>query len=62
MRSLLSLDSSEIDRRLGALHDIAGYTYDRDFPHTLRVTVKPQPPSPLPGAGRRPGSWRRAPG
>jgi cell division septal protein FtsQ len=43
-RSLLSLDSSEIDRRLGALHDIAGYTYDRDFPHTLRVTVKPEHP------------------
>jgi len=43
-RSLLSLDSSEVDRRLGALHDIAGYTYDRDFPHTLRVTVKPEHP------------------
>ena len=40
----LALDSSEIDRRLGALHDIAGYTYDRDFPHTLRVTVKPEHP------------------
>jgi cell division protein FtsQ len=42
--SLLALDSSEVARRLGALPDVASASYDRDFPHTLRVVVRPEHP------------------
>src|SRR2546423_12243968 len=40
-RSLLALDQAEIDRRLASLSDVAGVSFDRDFPHTLRVFVTP---------------------
>jgi cell division septal protein FtsQ len=43
-RSLVSLDGSEVERRLDALHDVASFDYDRDFPHTLHVTVRPEHP------------------
>lgn len=42
--SLLSLDAAEVERRLDALPDVASTAYDRDFPHTLRVTVRPEHP------------------
>lgn len=42
--SLLALDSAEIERRLAKLPDVAASGYDRDFPHTLRVTVRPEHP------------------
>jgi len=43
-QTLLSLGGAEIERRLGALPDVAAFSYDRDFPHTLRVTVRPEHP------------------
>jgi cell division septal protein FtsQ len=42
--SLLSLDAAEVERRLGSLALITGFSYDRDFPHTLRVRVRPEHP------------------
>jgi cell division protein FtsQ len=42
--SLLALDSAKIERRLAKLPDVAASGYDRDFPHTLRVTVRPEHP------------------
>jgi cell division protein FtsQ len=42
--SLLSLDSAQVDRRLNALPEISAFSYDRDFPHTLRVTVRAEHP------------------
>jgi cell division protein FtsQ len=37
--SLLRLDGTEVVDRAEALPSIVSATYDRDFPHTLRVTV-----------------------
>jgi cell division protein FtsQ len=42
--SLVALNMNRVDERLEALPEIAGATYDRDFPHTLRVTVRVDPP------------------
>lgn len=41
--SLLAVDGAEINRRLAALTDVATARYDRAFPHTLRVFVRPEP-------------------
>jgi cell division protein FtsQ len=38
--SLVAFDSTDGDRRLAALAIVASATYDRKFPHTLRVSVK----------------------
>lgn len=43
-KSLVTLDSSEVARLLAALPDVAAAGYDRDFPHTLRVMVRPEYP------------------
>ena len=43
-RSLVSFDQGEADRRLAALPEVAAATYDRDFPHTLRVFVRAEEP------------------
>jgi cell division protein FtsQ len=43
-RTLISLDRAEVERRLGALPDVAAWSYDRDFPHTLRVSIRPEHP------------------
>ena len=40
-RSLLKVGSGAIERRLDALADVAAVSFDRDFPHTLRVFVTP---------------------
>jgi cell division protein FtsQ len=53
--SLLALDSAEIERRLVKLPDVAAAGYDRDFPHTLRVTVRPEYPVAV--ARRGPKAW-----
>jgi cell division septal protein FtsQ len=53
--SLLALDGAEVDRRLAALTDVAAATYDRDFPHTLRVVVRPEHPVAI--VRRGPGAW-----
>jgi cell division protein FtsQ len=42
--SLLALDPAEVDRRLAALPEVAAASFDRDFPHTLRVAVRPEHP------------------
>jgi cell division protein FtsQ len=54
-RSLLTLDSTEVERRLAKLPDVAAAGYDRDFPHTLRVTVRPEHPVAV--ARRGPKAW-----
>jgi cell division protein FtsQ len=54
-RSLLALDGAEVERRLGSLSDVAASTYDRDFPHTLRVSVRPEHPVAV--ARRGPQAW-----
>lgn len=43
-KSLLALKGAEIDRRLAPLTVVASATYDRSFPHTLRVVVRPEHP------------------
>jgi cell division septal protein FtsQ len=43
-KSLITLDSAEVARLLAALPDVAAAGYDRDFPHTLRVVVRPEHP------------------
>jgi cell division protein FtsQ len=40
-RSLLALNQGEIEQRLLQLPDVAAVSFDRDFPHTLRVFVTP---------------------
>jgi cell division protein FtsQ len=39
--SLVGLDRGAVENRLSTLPDVAAATVDRDFPHTLRVTVIP---------------------
>lgn len=39
--SLVSLQAAEISRRLQGLPDVAGFSYDRAFPHSLRVFISP---------------------
>ena len=40
-RSLIGLDQAAVERRLAGLPDVAAASFDRDFPHTLRVLVTP---------------------
>lgn len=54
-QSLLTLDSAEIERRLGALPEVASFGYDRDFPHTLRVSIRVEHPVAV--ARRGPKAW-----
>ena len=42
--SLLALNGTQVERRLSALTTVASVRYDRAFPHTLRVTVRPEHP------------------
>jgi len=51
--SLLALEPSDVERRLSALPDVAGASYDRDFPHTLRVTVRAEHPVAVARHGTR---------
>jgi cell division protein FtsQ len=53
--SLLALNGAEIERRLASLTVVASASYDRDFPHTLRVSVKPEYPVALLRHG--PDAW-----
>jgi cell division septal protein FtsQ len=43
-RTLLALDGAEVERHVRALPDVAAFSYDRDFPHTLRVLVRAEHP------------------
>ena len=40
-KSLLAVDSADVQRRLAKLSDVAGVSFDRDFPHTLKLHVTP---------------------
>src|SRR5437868_4762036 len=40
-RSLLALNQRQFERRVAGLSDVARVSFDRDFPHTLRVFVTP---------------------
>ena len=41
-RSQLRVSDGEIDRRAAAVPDVVSLTFDRRFPHTLRVKVEPE--------------------
>jgi cell division protein FtsQ len=43
-KSLLSLDGAAVLRRIVELPTVLSASYDRDFPHTLRVRVVPEAP------------------
>jgi cell division protein FtsQ len=42
--NLLALDGAALERRLEALPGVVSVTYDRAFPHTLRIRVVPEEP------------------
>ena len=43
-RSLLRVNGDDIGRRLAATPDVVSVSFDRGFPHTLRVRVHPERP------------------
>jgi len=43
-KSLLALDGAQVEQRLNSLTSVASGSYDRAFPHTLRVVVRPERP------------------
>ncbi len=51
-RSLLRVDAALIQRRLAPVPDVRSATFDRDFPHTLRIVVAPERPVLLLRRGR----------
>jgi cell division protein FtsQ len=42
--SLVALDGDSLERRVDALSAVVSSSYDRAFPHTLRVTIVPEVP------------------
>lgn len=54
-RPLVGLDGSAVLRTVDALPTVVSASYDRDFPHTLRVFVVPERPSAV--LRRGPDSW-----
>jgi cell division protein FtsQ len=54
-RSLVGLDGSAVLRRVDALPTVMRSSYDRSFPHTLRVTIVPERPAAV--LRRGPESW-----
>jgi cell division septal protein FtsQ len=42
--SLLALDGAQVEERLSSLTSVASSSYDRAFPHTLRVVVRAERP------------------
>jgi cell division protein FtsQ len=53
--SLVVFDVGGADRRLATLPDVAAASYDRDFPHTLRVFVRAERPVAV--ARQGPNAW-----
>jgi cell division protein FtsQ len=53
--SLLALNSAEIERRLAKLPDVVAGDYNREFPHTLRITVRAEHPVAI--ARRGANAW-----
>jgi len=54
-KSLLALDGGMLVRRVEALPTVVSASYDRAFPHTLRITVVPERPVAVVRRGRE--SW-----
>ena len=54
-KSLVGLDGSAVLRRVDALPRVLSATYDRAFPHTLRIAVVPERPAVV--LRRGPDSW-----
>ena len=54
-RPLVGLDGSAVLRAVDALPTVVSASYDRDFPHTLRVTVVAERPAAV--LRRGPDSW-----
>jgi cell division septal protein FtsQ len=52
-RSLLTLESHEIEERLEGLPTVGSATFDRAFPHTLRISVVPERPAAVLRSGPR---------
>jgi cell division septal protein FtsQ len=44
-RSLLKIDGGVLDERLASIPGIRSFTYDRSFPHTLRIVLKREWPA-----------------
>jgi len=53
--SLLALDGSAVERRVDALPTVLSSTYDRSFPHGLRIAIVPERPVAV--LRRGPDSW-----
>jgi cell division protein FtsQ len=43
-RSLLRVNSGEIGQRVASAPDVLSVSFDRSFPHTLRIVVRPERP------------------
>jgi cell division protein FtsQ len=54
-KSLVGLDGSAVLRRVDAVPTVVGASYDRAFPHTLRITVVSERPAAV--LRRGPDSW-----
>lgn len=54
-RSLVGLDGAGLERRLVALSSVYEARYDRAFPHTLRIAVRPERPVAV--LRRGDGAW-----
>ncbi|HEX4324915.1 MAG TPA: FtsQ-type POTRA domain-containing protein [Gaiellaceae bacterium] len=54
-RPLVGLDGSAVLQKVDALPTVVSASYDRDFPHTLRITVVPERPAAI--LRRGPDSW-----
>jgi cell division septal protein FtsQ len=52
-RSLLALEHEEIKDRLAALPEVRSASFDRAFPHTLRISVAPERPVAVLRSGPR---------
>jgi cell division septal protein FtsQ len=52
-RNLLALEPSEIEKRLAALPAVGSASFDRAFPHTLRIVVAPERAVAVLRSGRR---------
>jgi cell division septal protein FtsQ len=52
-RSLLALEPNEIQARLDQLPAVRSATFDRAFPHTLRISVAPERPAAVLRSGAR---------
>ena len=53
--SLVAFDAGAAEGRLGTLPEVASATFDRDFPHTLRVAVEVERPVAI--LRRGPEAW-----